>query len=190
MKWFNLVGKLSDPLVVAVVRWRYPNTGQLSVSAISKNISPPPPLKLGCGYILTRCGLVTPYGDIDLDQHWLWQCLDALWHQTIAWTIVDFSLVRFWGIRLRTLSQRLPKLIHCVMSLKVTLSKLLLHFPGNMSSKTLIWSSDWNDPGEIGEYQCCSCPGSLCHQVISNISIDHIPVTFTEKNYYCAYTSI
>ena len=78
MKWFNLVGKLSDPLVVAVVRWRYPNTGQLSVSAINKNISPPPPLKLGCGYILTHCGLVTPYGDIDLDQHWLWQCLDAL----------------------------------------------------------------------------------------------------------------
>ena len=35
---------------------------------------------------LTHCGLVTPYGDINLWQHWLRQWLAAWRHQAIAWT--------------------------------------------------------------------------------------------------------
>ena len=36
--------------------------------------------------------LVTPYGDIDLGQHWLRQRLVAWRHQTITWTNVDFFI--------------------------------------------------------------------------------------------------
>ena len=58
-------------------------------------------------------------------------CLGASQHQTIAWANADISLVRSCGIHLRTLSRRLPKQIHSVMSLKVTILKLLLQLPGN-----------------------------------------------------------
>ena len=34
--------------------------------------------------LLTHCGLVKPYWDIDLRQHWLGQWLVALRHQTIT----------------------------------------------------------------------------------------------------------
>ena len=54
---------------------------------------------------------------IDLGQHWLRWWLVA-WHlQAITWTDVDFSLVRFCGIYLRTISQRVP--LFCVMSFKI-----------------------------------------------------------------------
>ena len=39
---------------------------------------------------LTHCGLVTPYGDIDLGQHSSRQWLVAWQHQAITWTNVDF----------------------------------------------------------------------------------------------------
>ena len=45
-----------------------------------------------------------PYGDIDGDQCLLRQWLAAWWHQTIIWIIIDFSLVRFCGIYLRTIN--------------------------------------------------------------------------------------
>ena len=38
---------------------------------------------------LTHCGLVMPYGNIELDQHWLRQWLVAWWHQDITWTNVN-----------------------------------------------------------------------------------------------------
>ena len=40
---------------------------------------------------LTHWGPVMPYGNRDLDQHWLRQWLVAWWHQTITWTSVDLS---------------------------------------------------------------------------------------------------
>ena len=40
---------------------------------------------------LTRCGLVTPYGNIDQCQHWFRQWLVAWQHQAITWTNVDIS---------------------------------------------------------------------------------------------------
>ena len=49
---------------------------------------------------LIHCGLVMPYGDIDMGQHWLRQWLVASWHQAITQTIVDFSSKVFCGIHL------------------------------------------------------------------------------------------
>ena len=47
-------------------------------------------------YDLTYCGLVMPYGNIDLSQYWLQAT--AWWHQAIAWTNVYFTSVRFCSI--------------------------------------------------------------------------------------------
>ena len=44
--------------------------------------------------IYIHCGLVTPYVNTDLGQHWLRQWLGAVRHQAITWTNVDFSSVR------------------------------------------------------------------------------------------------
>ena len=49
-------------------------------------------------------GLVTPFGDIDLGQHWLRWWLDAWRHQAITWNNVDLSSVRSCGIHLRAIS--------------------------------------------------------------------------------------
>ena len=46
--------------------------------------------------MLTHCGLVMPYGDRDLGQHWR--------HQAITWTTVDLSSIRSSGIHLRAIS--------------------------------------------------------------------------------------
>ena len=43
---------------------------------------------------LTHCGLVTPYGNKDLDQHWLREWHVAWRLQAITWTNVDLSSVR------------------------------------------------------------------------------------------------
>ena len=53
---------------------------------------------------LTHCGLVTPYGDIDLRQHWFRQWLVAWRHQAITWTNVDLSSFKAFGIHRRALS--------------------------------------------------------------------------------------
>ena len=57
--------------------------------------------------VLTHWGLVTPYGDRDLGQHWLRWWLVAWPHQAITWTIVDLSSVRV--IHLRASSQEIPQ---------------------------------------------------------------------------------
>ena len=44
--------------------------------------------------ILTYCGLVMPYGIVDLDQHWFSSWIVAWWHQAITSTNVDWSPVR------------------------------------------------------------------------------------------------
>ena len=53
--------------------------------------------------VLTHCGLVTPYGNMELGQHWLRYWLVAWRHQAITWTNVDL-FVRSHGIHLRGLS--------------------------------------------------------------------------------------
>ena len=52
-------------------------------------------LLLSIQLTLTHCGLVTPYGNRDLGQHW---------HQAITWTNVDLSSIRSCGIHQKALS--------------------------------------------------------------------------------------
>ena len=47
-----------------------------------------------CYQVLTHWGLVKPFGDIDLGQHWLRYWLVAWRHQAITWTNVDLSSAR------------------------------------------------------------------------------------------------
>ena len=68
---------------------------------------------------LTHCGLVTPYGDIDLGQHWLKKSLVAWWNQAITWANVDFLLMGFRGIHLREISHHVVMLLFCIMSFKL-----------------------------------------------------------------------
>ena len=53
---------------------------------------------------LAHCGLVMPYGNIDLGQPWLRQWLVAWCHQAITSTNVDLSSKVFCGIHQRTIS--------------------------------------------------------------------------------------
>ena len=57
------------------------------ISSIEK-IQPPPCV----------CGLVTPYGVRDLDQHWFRLWLLVWWNQAIIWTNVDLPSMRSSGI--------------------------------------------------------------------------------------------
>ena len=53
--------------------------------------------------MITHNGLVMPYGDLELDQHWLRYGLVAWQHQAITWTTVDLSSLRFGYIHLRAI---------------------------------------------------------------------------------------
>ena len=78
--------------------------------------------------VLTHCGLVMPYNEIDLGRHWLRQLLLVWRHQAITWTNVDLSSVGFFCvIHLRAISQDvLMNLIKCP---DITHSKSLPHLP-------------------------------------------------------------
>ena len=69
---------------------------------------------------LPHCGLVMPYGDMDLGQHWLRQWLVAWWHQAITWTNVDLSSVTYSDIHLMATIQGIPHPSITVISLKIT----------------------------------------------------------------------
>ena len=81
--------------------------------------------------ILTQCGLVTPYGDRDLGQHWLWQWLVAWRHQAITWTNVDLSSLKPSDFHLRTIWPEI--LSHQSLkyfSVKITHLKFYSNLPG------------------------------------------------------------
>ena len=80
-----------------------------------------------CG--LSRCGLVTTYGGIDLSQDWLRYWLIVWRHQAVTWTKVDFSSMRFCRIHLRTIPRRVPKLLICLVNLRNILLKSQPYFP-------------------------------------------------------------
>ena len=81
---------------------------------------------------LTHCGLVTPYGDRDLGQHWLRQWLVALRHQAITWTNVDWSWVKTSDINIRAISQEMPQPSIPEICLKIThIKKIHSDFPGS-----------------------------------------------------------
>ena len=75
--------------------------------------------------------MVTPHGNIDLGHHWLRLWLIAWQHQVITWTIVDLSSVEFCGVHPRAASYEWFKQKNDVVSLKITLLKLLLYLLGD-----------------------------------------------------------
>ena len=82
-------------------------------------------------------GLVTPFGDIDLGQHWLRKWLVAWRHQAITWTNVDLSSVRSSGIYLRAISYEIPQPPFIKFSLKITYLKLIWNLPGANELKSV-----------------------------------------------------
>ena len=79
---------------------------------------------------LTHGGLMTPYGDMELGQHWLRWWLVAWRHQAITWTNVDLSSVRSSDIHLRASSQEItqPSVPEIIWNIKYL--KFHLNFPG------------------------------------------------------------
>ena len=83
-----------------------------------------------CSLALTHCGLMTPYGDGDLGQHWLRLWLVAWRHQAITWTNVDLPSVRSIGIHLSTILQEILQPSITKISWKITFWKFLWNLPG------------------------------------------------------------
>ena len=82
------------------------------------------------GTDLTYCGLVTPYGDRDLGQHWLRKWLRAWRHQTITWTDIDWQSVKSSDIHISTISQEMPQPSITKIRLKITHIEFHSNFPG------------------------------------------------------------
>ena len=79
---------------------------------------------------LTHCGLVTPYSDRDLGQHWLRQWLVAWRHQAITWTNVDWSSMKSSDIHIRAISQGMLQPSINKIRLKKTNLEFNSNFPG------------------------------------------------------------
>ena len=91
----------------------------------------------------THWGLVTPYGNRDLGQHWPRQWLVAWWHQAITWTNVDLSSVEFCGIHLTTILLVAFKASIHEMSSKIIFLKLQPHLPGANELTIDDWKFIW-----------------------------------------------
>ena len=94
--------------------------------------------------LLTHFGLETPYGGIDLCQHWLMWWLVAWRHQAITWTNVDLSSAKCCGIHPRAISLELLKIKIWDISLKITLLKWFSHLLGANEL--------------MSKWKKCSCP--------------------------------
>ena len=55
--------------------------------------------------------------ETNTDQHWSREWLVVGWNQAIVLSNVDFSLMQFCGIHPRAISQPVPQLLFCIMSL-------------------------------------------------------------------------
>ena len=71
--------------------------------------------------------LVTPYGDINLGQHWLRYRLVAKQHQAINWTNVDLLSVRSRGIYLRVIIEEIRLPLITKISLKMYLKIIQIY---------------------------------------------------------------
>ena len=65
---------------------------------------------------------MTPYGNLDLGQHWLRKWLVAWWHQANTWTNVQWGLV--------VISQEMLKISILDTSLKIGNLRFQPHLPG------------------------------------------------------------
>ena len=79
---------------------------------------------------LTHYGLMTPYGDMDLCQHWFRQWLVAWLHQAITWPNVDLSSVRSSDIHQSAISQETPQPLIIKVKLKINHLKSHSNLPG------------------------------------------------------------
>ena len=77
-----------------------------------------------------HCGLVTPYGDIDLGQHWFRYWLVAWWHRTVAWTTVALSSVRCSSDHVRAISQEILLPSVAKIRMETTYLKFISNLPG------------------------------------------------------------
>ena len=91
------------------------------------------------GPILTHCGLVAPYGNMELGQHWLRLWLVAWRHQAITWTNVDLSSVMSLGIHLRALS--LDNVKKPINKTRLKIAPLKWH-PGLPGANELKWAEE------------------------------------------------
>ena len=80
---------------------------------------------------LTHYGLVTPYGDRDLGQHWPRKWLVAWWHQSITWTNVNLPSTRSSCIHSRVIFTWILKISTSTMRWKSTHLKSQSHLKGN-----------------------------------------------------------
>ena len=75
---------------------------------------------------LWHSGIVTPYGDRDLSQHWLKKWLVAWLHQAITRTYVDLSSS---DIHIMAISQEMPQPSFTKIRFKITFLKFHPNFP-------------------------------------------------------------
>ena len=87
-----------------------------------------------CLNVLTHCGLVIPYGNIDLGQHWLMYL--AWWHQAVTWTNVDLAALRSSTIHVLAISQEITLPSITKISLKNTYLKFTQISHGPMTLKS------------------------------------------------------
>ena len=106
MAWHQPGDKpLSEPKMVSLLTHVYvtrPQWVNLSVTDVMTI----------CYLLNANCGLVTSYGDIDLDQHWLRLWLVTWPGRAIAWTNIDLILMGFSGIHLRAISLRVSTALY------------------------------------------------------------------------------
>ena len=76
---------------------------------------------------LNHCGLLMPYGDLDLIQHWLRYWLVAWQCQTITWTNIDLTPKVFCDIHLRAISQIC--ICHWPQTLRPSLTSKVKFYP-------------------------------------------------------------
>ena len=87
---------------------------------------------------LTYCGLVTPYGNRILGQHWLRYWLVAWQHQAITWTNIDWSSVKSRAAEtcgLHGLVRLEPKLMGAIKSGRNWLNSKMCKFRELLSAK-------------------------------------------------------
>ena len=72
-----------------------------------------------------------PYGDTELDKHWLRFWLVAWWHQPITWISIDLPSIVSCVIHLRAISKKF------YMHSLIVVLKLWTHLPG--STELIIW---------------------------------------------------
>ena len=140
---------------------------------------------LSRGDELTHFGLVTPYDDINLVQHWLRSWLAAWRHQAITWTNVDLSLVRSSGIHLSAILQEIPQPSVTEISLKIYISKILFKSPRGQWVKHSVILFPFSDllPESVPVGQVVSGPQDvvlwcgaiplLCHDRIGPSGLSH-----------------